>query len=217
MGFLVTDTLDNDTTAKLFADDLKLYTHKTTSSTHNLQHQLNNICLWSNAWQLPISFSKCTIFTLARTKINSSTTSKIFQLLNLFIRADWPRHQIDPNLRFSNHVQAIVSRARNRSAQIIRCFLSRNISLMTRAFITYVRPTLEYASTIWSPSRITQIIFIEGVQRSFIKRLPGLFDTLRIRKICIFRILSVSKASKTAKPRAPSTLTSSRSNVWNIS
>ena len=32
----VTDTLDNDTTAKLFADDLKLYTNITTSSTHNL-------------------------------------------------------------------------------------------------------------------------------------------------------------------------------------
>ena len=71
----VTDTLDNDTTAKLFADDLKLYTNITTSSTHNLQHQLNDIYLWSNAWQLPISFSKCTILHLGKSKVPLSKYS----------------------------------------------------------------------------------------------------------------------------------------------
>ena len=98
---------------------------------------------------------------------------------------------IDPNLRFTDHIQAIVSRARIRSAQIIRCFLSRNISLMTRAFITYVRPTLEYASTIWSPSRIIQIIFIEGVQRSFTKRLPGLANLSYTERIKILKLQSL--------------------------
>jgi len=184
----VTDTLDNDTTAKLFADDLKLYTNITTSSTHNLQHQLNNIYLWSNAWQLPISFSKCTILHLGKSKnqfqyhfqnipINESVHPTDLGII------------IDPNLRFTDHVQAIVSRARIRSAQIIRCFLSRNILLMTRAF--NVRPTLEYASTIWSPSRITQIIFIEGVQRSFTKRLPGLANLSYTERIKILKLQSL--------------------------
>ena len=62
---------------------------------------------------------------------------------------------------------------------------------MTRAFITYVRPTLEYASTIWSPSRITQIIFIEGVQRSFTKRLPGLTNLSYPERIKILKLQSL--------------------------
>ena len=35
---------------------------------------------------------------------------------------------------------------------IIRCFLSKNCSLLTQSFITYVRPLLEYCSPVWSPS-----------------------------------------------------------------
>ena len=45
---------------------------------------------------------------------------------------------------------------------------------MTRAYITYIRPTLEYATTVWSPSQIYLINTIESVQKQFTKRLPGL-------------------------------------------
>ena len=36
----------------------------------------------------------------------------------------------------------------------------------------YVRPLVEYASTVWSPSYMTLIDQLESVQRSFTKRLP---------------------------------------------
>jgi hypothetical protein len=36
-----------------------------------------------------------------------------------------------------------------------------------------VRPLVEYASTIWSPSYIGQITQIEKVQKKFTKRIPG--------------------------------------------
>ena len=47
---------------------------------------------------------------------------------------------------------------------------------MMQAFLTYVRPTLEYASPIWSPHTLKDITAIESVQRRFTKRLTGLFD-----------------------------------------
>ena len=40
-----------------------------------------------------------------------------------------------------------------------------------RAFVTYVRPLLEYASCVWSPYSIGQVTKIEAVQRRFTKRL----------------------------------------------
>ena len=36
-----------------------------------------------------------------------------------------------------------------------------------RAFITHVRPLLEYASCVWSPHFVGQVIKIEAVQRRF--------------------------------------------------
>ena len=43
-----------------------------------------------------------------------------------------------------------------------------------RAFITYVRPLLEYCSPVWSPSSKTLTDQLESVQWRFTKRLPGL-------------------------------------------
>jgi hypothetical protein len=42
------------------------------------------------------------------------------------------------------------------------------------AFITYVRPVLEFASSVWSPCHVTDVHKIEAVQRRFNStRLPG--------------------------------------------
>jgi len=43
-----------------------------------------------------------------------------------------------------------------------------------KAFTTYVRPLVEYASPVWSPSTLTAIDKIETVQRRFTNRIPGL-------------------------------------------
>ena len=51
--------------------------------------------------------------------------------------------------------------------------MSRDVPTLIRAFKTYVRPILEYASCVWSPTYSTAIKLIETVQRKFTKRLPG--------------------------------------------
>ena len=53
------------------------------------------------------------------------------------------------------------------------CFLSRNVCVLTRVFIVYVRPLVEFNSIVWSPYLKQDINSIESVQRRFTKRLPG--------------------------------------------
>jgi len=68
----------------------------------------------------------------------------------------------------------MVFKAHQRNNAILRCFVSRNITLLLRAYLVYVRPLLEYNSTIWSPHYSYDIDAVERVQRRFTKRLPGL-------------------------------------------
>ena len=56
----------------------------------------------------------------------------------------------------------------------IKCFRSRDPSLLTRACCTFAGPVLEYCSTIWNPNFKRDINKIESVQRQFTKRLSGL-------------------------------------------
>ena len=52
--------------------------------------------------------------------------------------------------------------------------MSRDLVLLRKAFITYIRPLLEYNTVIWNPNLIKHIDMIENVQRRFTKRIPQL-------------------------------------------
>ena len=43
------------------------------------------------------------------------------------------------------YINEIVAKAHQRANMIHRCFVSQNVELLTRAFVTYVRPLLEYS------------------------------------------------------------------------
>ena len=80
---------------------------------------------------------------------------------------------VDDKLTFNGHIDQIVQRAYSRANLIHKCFLSRDVSTLTRAFCVYVRPMLEYASCIWSPHLQNNVQKVESVQRKFTKRLLG--------------------------------------------
>ena len=78
------------------------------------------------------------------------------------------------NLIYDEHCTNIIRRAYSTCAFILRNFASRNASFMSRIFVAYIRPLLEYASQLWSPSAIDFINRIERVQRMFTKRIRSI-------------------------------------------
>jgi len=55
----------------------------------------------------------------------------------------------------------IVAKAHQHANAILRCFMSRDVTLLTRAFTVYVRPILEYSRVTWSTKRKQDIEKIE--------------------------------------------------------
>ena len=187
----ITDNLDNTTTSKMFADDIKIYSEfDTNTTTCNLQTHLDLIYKWSSIWQLTISQPKCNILFLGHHEIKRPLNISTFPLRvsNLIVDLGI---SIDPELKFSIHIHEIAARAKQRAALIHRCFLSRSSINLLRAFKTYVRPLVEYATQIWSPHFSSLIILIEGVQRSFTKRLPGLSNLTYAERLTTLKLQSL--------------------------
>ena len=80
---------------------------------------------------------------------------------------------VDCDLKFTEHISSVTSRGHARANLILKCFASSDHGTLLRSFTTYVRPLLEYASPVWSPSTKGAISKIESVQRRFTKRMPG--------------------------------------------
>ena len=64
----------------------------------------------------------------------------------------------------------------NKELRFFKCFKFWNHSLLVKAFITYVRPILEYDCNVWSPLKLIHIDKLEYVQRYFTKRLTGIYN-----------------------------------------
>ena len=153
----------NGITAKLFADDVKVYLEINDAGDSTcLQKALDIIANWAKVWQLSVSVSKCSILTIgqygnvdvADYYIGKSQLSRVDVCRDLGIT-------VTSDLSSSQHINEIVNKAHQRANHIIRCFVSGNTRVLVRAFIVYVRPILEYNSVIWSPSLRKDIDAIE--------------------------------------------------------
>jgi len=74
----------------------------------------------------------------------------------------------------------MAAKAHRRANSILRCLVSKDVRLLMRAFIVYVRPIVEYCSVIWSPYLKQDIETVEKVQRRFTKRLMGIKATSNV-------------------------------------
>jgi hypothetical protein len=92
---------------------------------------------------------------------------------------------IDSKLSFESHVSSIVSKARQRVSILFRGFVTCNLYVIRQAFVTYIRPILEYNSIVWNPSFIFLIDLIESVQRNFSKHIPYLSSLPYLERLAL--------------------------------
>ena len=74
---------------------------------------------------------------------------------------------IDSQLKLDLNINAMVAKAHARACLIFRCFVSKDRVSLIKAFTTCVRPLVECASCVWSPSIVGLIRKIETVQKRF--------------------------------------------------
>ena len=164
----VNDIYDNTSSSiRMFADDCVLYRIiQTPSDHHYLQNDLDAIILWANKWQMNLNVNKSVVLHCTRSQsphlsdyyMDSKPlpTQEQHQYLGLTI------HQ---SLSWSNHIHNITSKA-SRTLNFIRRNLSKcSIEVKESAYLTLVRPCLEYAACVWDPYQLYLKKEIEKIQR----------------------------------------------------
>ena len=152
---------------RLFADDCILYRQiKNTSDTILLQEDIDRLYSWSKKWQISFNAKKCQVVSISRKRNVASTVYSLgkeklqeaqsFSYLGVTISSD---------LRWNEHVRN-VSRKATRTLN----FVKRNIygcspETKARAYMSLVRPQLEYASSVWDPYTEVLCSELERIQR----------------------------------------------------
>ena len=150
----------------LYADDAKIFGHNSTQ----VQNCINKMVSWMENYQLTLSSAKCQYLPISRKPyninhaleyhINCYNIPTTFSVCDLGV-------VISSDLRWNNHISKIVAKASIGLYHISHSFHSNNIWILLKVYTTYVRPKLEYNTSIWSPYLIKDIAKIESIQKQF--------------------------------------------------
>ena len=168
---------------KIFADDTKVY--NTIENTTLLQDDLDKLVEWSNRWLLPFNVDKCTVLHYGKKNINvdysmnsnAITSNHCIRDLGILFQDD---------LKFSEHINKIVSSANSRLGIIRNTFHELSEHNFIVLYKSFVRPILEYCCTTWSPHLIMYHKEIEKIQRratKLVKHFSKLSYSERLKRL----------------------------------
>lgn len=158
---------DIQSQVRLFADDTAVYLAVRNSSDANiLQADLDKLEIWERTWDMEFNPSKCQVLHINRSKqpIHSRYTLH-GQTLESVDSAKYLGVHISKDLTWNTHVSNITSNAYKTLGFIKRNVNTANQSVRELAYKTFVRPQLEYASTVWCPPTKVNIDRVEMIQR----------------------------------------------------
>ena len=154
-------------TVRLFADDTIAYvTISSDADAANLQQDLDKLAEWKSKWLMKFHPETCNVLTISKKRSPSKYNYTLHgHILEHDTSANHLGCTISSDLKWGKHISTICSKANN-----IISFLKRNInisnkSIKEKAYVSLVRPTLEYASSVWDPYQQNDIHRLEMVQR----------------------------------------------------
>jgi hypothetical protein len=160
-------SLNDDGGIRLFADDAKVFS----TDIGQLQVSINKMSNWLQRRQLKLAPNKCFSLNICKTAADSAreiliegaivSSVPVIKDLGIFITQD---------LKWTHHVNYIFKNASLCSYQILKSVKSKNIWVLIKLFKTYVRPKVEYSTSVWSPNLLGNIKKIERVQKFFTKQ-----------------------------------------------
>ena len=142
-------------TLRLFADDCLLYREiNNQSDTETLQQDLDNLQHWEKTWLMEFAEEKCQILQITK-KYKRNTIMRDYSIHGYSLQAvqegKYLGVTLQGKLSFTPHINNIV-----KMATTTRHFLQRNLrgcskDVKDTSYRTFVRPLMEYASTVWDP------------------------------------------------------------------
>jgi hypothetical protein len=109
---------------------------------------------------------KCNVLTISKKRSSSKYNYTLHgHILEHDTSAKYLGCTISSDLKWGKHISTICSKANNTISFLKRNINISNKSIKEKAYVSLVRPTLEYASSVWDPYQQNDIHRLEMIQR----------------------------------------------------
>ena len=165
--FYINDLADNiQSSVRLFADDCLVYSPADQDSiSTTLQYDLGTLEKWQDDWMMSFNPSKCVTMTIGMRNPPNHVYEFCGQQLETVESHPYLGVHFNNTLTWSDHITEVCKKAQRVLGLIRRNLWACNVQVKSAAYTTLVRPLLEYATTAWDSSNLTNSSRLNRVQR----------------------------------------------------
>ena len=158
---------------ELYADDALL--HEQVDNVQQLQTSIDCTTAWASSWHGRFGPAKTEAMVIANAPARAATTRTHITIEGQNINiVDHHKHLgviLSNDLKWSSHMSQVIANCR-RKAGLLQ-YMSRFLepSTISHLYLSYVRPSLEYACQLWDPSLTSEeVLTLERLQASVARR-----------------------------------------------
>ena len=154
----------------MFADDVLLYqVIDSPEDFVSVQENITHVYNWSRQNALTLNGNKCKFMMISRKKVSFKPSSPLHlggQLLECVSSYKYLGVHISSDLSWSQHTQHVCMKAKKMIGLLYRNYYQHlPDTMLLQLYKSLVRPHLEYAAAIWSPSSQSDKLLLENVER----------------------------------------------------
>ena len=185
-----------------FADDAKLLRRlESKRDCEQLQDDLEKIWKWGKKWEIKFNVKKCSVMEFGKSK---NRISGIYNLGDKEVKK--VEFEKDLGVVITNYmtpdkqINKIIGETYNLLRSIKVAFAYMDEEMVKKILITMIRPKLEYAAILWSPSTKKNIRKLERIQRATTKLAPELFELTYEEQLSKIGITNVRTKKRKRRP-----------------
>ena len=100
---------------------------------------------------------------------------------------------IVPDLQWSPHINIICDSARRITAWILSVFSDRSIDTMLILYKSLIRSRLEYCCPLWDPTKVQDVVALEGIQRSYTSKISSIANLHYHDRLTELKLMSLQR------------------------
>ena len=177
----------------LFADDLKLLADG--GNRVVAQADLDTICSWAKAWDLPFNEDKCQHLAPRCPEVPLQLTAwdgSPHEIAHCSLTRDLGI-QVSADFKASRQCAAAATKARRALFQLRAAISCKDVKVFVPLYCAFVRPHLEYCVQAWAPYLKKDIQLLEKVQRLATRMVKGTRGMTYLQRLSFCGLFSLER------------------------
>ena len=184
--------------AYIYVDDSKVLSSiRGEEDVEFFQNDLENYYYWAKSNNMSFNDTKFVVLRYGKDASIKENTSYFTDGMGWIIEEKETHKDLgilmSSSGKFSDHINEVTKKVKKKISWICRTFVSRDLEVMRRLYVTQVRPLIDYCAQVWAPCEGPELDRVERLLYNYTKLSPSIRHLPYSERLKAMSLMSVQR------------------------